>query len=241
MMPASQPATNRPPKRGTTATTSPAAISTTPTTCIASDALPGRMSLNWVDRYRVQSSVSTPANLSSPNRIGATVKAIRSSRSAWAAGSSRSVRADGSGTGRRAPATALLMGSPRGGFESDQVEQALGLLAAGRAAGEVSAHAGDPSERRAASHARESAAVAGDGAKSTITPFGVQAGAVLTCLRYADAGSGGGGQRVHRAHRGARRGRAGVGRLGPGAGARRGAPARRRARARSAAGCAGRG
>jgi hypothetical protein len=50
MMPASQPATRRPPKRGETATTSPAAISTTPTMCMASAVLPGVMSLNSVAR-----------------------------------------------------------------------------------------------------------------------------------------------------------------------------------------------
>ena len=50
MMPASQPATSRPPKRGVTATTRPAAISTTPTMCIASEALPGMMSLNSLAR-----------------------------------------------------------------------------------------------------------------------------------------------------------------------------------------------
>src|SRR4051794_1649482 len=40
------------------------------------------MLLNSLDRYFVQSSVRTLANLSRPNRIGATVNAIRSSRKA---------------------------------------------------------------------------------------------------------------------------------------------------------------
>jgi hypothetical protein len=44
---------------------------------MASAALPGMMSLNCVARYFVQSSVRTLANLSRPNRIGATVNAIR--------------------------------------------------------------------------------------------------------------------------------------------------------------------
>src|SRR3954447_2909941 len=60
----------------------PATTSTTPTIDIASSALPGRMLLNSLDRYFVQSSVRTLANLSSPNRIGATVKAIRNIRNA---------------------------------------------------------------------------------------------------------------------------------------------------------------
>src|SRR5215207_5990391 len=50
MMPASQPATRSPPKRGATATTRPAATSTTPTMCIASAALPGMMLSNSLDR-----------------------------------------------------------------------------------------------------------------------------------------------------------------------------------------------
>src|SRR4051812_50162580 len=54
----------------------------TPTIDIAVSASPGRMLLNSLDRYLVQSSVRTLANLSSPKRIGATVKAIRSSRKA---------------------------------------------------------------------------------------------------------------------------------------------------------------
>src|SRR3954467_15581468 len=54
----------------------------TPTIDIAVSASPGRMLLNSLDRYLVQSSVRTLANLSSPKRIGATVNAIRSSRKA---------------------------------------------------------------------------------------------------------------------------------------------------------------
>jgi len=50
MMPASQAPTSSPPKRGVTATTRPATISTTPTMWIASDALPGMMSLNSLAR-----------------------------------------------------------------------------------------------------------------------------------------------------------------------------------------------
>ena len=82
MMPPSHPATSKPPKRGITATTRPAAISTPPTMCIASDALPGIRSLNSGARYFVQSSIMNPANLSIPNRIGATVNAIRSNMKA---------------------------------------------------------------------------------------------------------------------------------------------------------------
>jgi len=89
MIPPSQAATSKPPKRGVTATTTPAAISTTPTMCMASLALPGSRSLNSGARYFVQSSVRTSANLSSPNRIGATVKMTRRSRNAWALGSRR--------------------------------------------------------------------------------------------------------------------------------------------------------
>ena len=50
MMPASHAATRMPPKRGQTATTRPAAISTIPTMCMACAALPGMMSLNCVAR-----------------------------------------------------------------------------------------------------------------------------------------------------------------------------------------------
>jgi len=50
MMPPSQPATSRLPYRGATATTRPATISMTPTMCIASSALPGRMLLNSLER-----------------------------------------------------------------------------------------------------------------------------------------------------------------------------------------------
>src|SRR4051812_28369702 len=54
----------------------------TPTMSMAVSASPGRMLLNSLDRYFVQSSVRTLANLSRPNRIGATVNAMRSSRKA---------------------------------------------------------------------------------------------------------------------------------------------------------------
>src|SRR3954464_5236289 len=60
------------------------------------------MLLNSLDRYFVQSSVRTPANLSRPNRIGATVKATRSIRKACTAGPPRTaVRAGGGGGGGR--------------------------------------------------------------------------------------------------------------------------------------------
>src|SRR4051794_36089983 len=100
MIPASQPATSRLPKRGANATHNPATISTTPTICIASAALPGIRSLNSGARYFVQSSVRTPANLSRPKRIGATVKAIRSSMKACTAGSLRTASRVGSGAVR---------------------------------------------------------------------------------------------------------------------------------------------
>src|SRR5215204_3458617 len=111
MMPASQPATSRPPKRGLTATTSPAAISTTPTMCIASCALPGIRSLNSGARYLGQSEISTSANLSRPKRIGATANTTRRSMNACAVGSRRSVSGLGTGIGLRAVAM-LVMGSP---------------------------------------------------------------------------------------------------------------------------------
>src|SRR3954471_1129532 len=108
MIPPSHAATRYPPKRGAARTTRPATISTMPTMCIASAALPGMMLLKSLDRYFVQSSVRTFANLSRPNRIGATVNAIRISRNACAAGSLRSARASGIGTGRRVAATVLM-------------------------------------------------------------------------------------------------------------------------------------
>src|SRR3954447_2574825 len=89
MIPPSQAATSTAQTRGARATTSPATTSTTPTMYIAVCALPGMMSLNCGARYFVQSSHRTPANLSRPKRIGATVKAIRSSRKACTAGSLR--------------------------------------------------------------------------------------------------------------------------------------------------------
>src|SRR4051794_407700 len=97
MMPDSHPATSSAPNRGATATTRPATTSMTPTMYIAVSALPGMIESNCVDRYFVQSSVRTPANLSRPNRIGATVNAIRSSRKACTAGSLRTAARVGSG------------------------------------------------------------------------------------------------------------------------------------------------
>src|SRR3954454_3274562 len=156
MIPASHPATRIPPKRGITATTSPAAISTTPMMCIASPALPGSRSLNWVERYRVQSSVSTFANLSRPNRIGATVNAIRMTRNACATGSRLSVSEVGTRTGRSEAARVLMCESFRvagarcaGSTRvrrvvgaSYEFEQAGVILGAGRAARQVRPHAG---------------------------------------------------------------------------------------------------
>src|SRR5215207_10328983 len=146
MMPPSHAATSSPPKRGLTATTRPAAISTMPTMCMASAALPGMMSLNAGARYRVQSSVRTPANLSMPNRIGATVNAIRSSMNACATGSLRRASEAGIGVGRRAAATLMAGLLPRGSrvtplaiaggqnlrqpLEAYEVPQALVVLAA---------------------------------------------------------------------------------------------------------------
>ena len=59
MMPPSHAATRKPPNRGETATTSPAAISTMPTMCMASPALPGIRSLNSGPRYLGQSLIMT--------------------------------------------------------------------------------------------------------------------------------------------------------------------------------------
>src|SRR5215210_917455 len=109
MIPPSQPATRSPPNRGEIATTRPARISTPPTMYIASCALPGIRSLNSGARYFGQSLIMTSANLSSPNRIGATVNAMRSSMKAWATGSLRSTFEAGTGIGRRVAARALLM------------------------------------------------------------------------------------------------------------------------------------
>src|SRR3954447_17928057 len=158
MMPPSQPATSSPPKRGTTATTRPATTSTTPTMCMAVAASPGMMSLNAGARYRVQSSVSTFANLSRPNRIGATVNAIRSSRVACATGSLRSAVEAGTEVGRRAAVALVMRGSSLEGevwllglatptgpvlprIFRGQRAQALVLVTAGRAALEVRRHA----------------------------------------------------------------------------------------------------
>src|SRR4051812_22783268 len=84
MMPASHTATSGPPKRGSTATTRPATISTTPTASIAWCAVPGTIESIWGARYFDQ-SVSTFANLSRPNTIGRTVKPTRSTWKTWAA------------------------------------------------------------------------------------------------------------------------------------------------------------
>src|SRR3954470_3854444 len=75
---------------------------------IAVSASPGIRSLNCVERYFVQSSVRTFANLSRPNRIGATVNAIRSIRNACATGSRRSWFERGIGIGRSVAATVLI-------------------------------------------------------------------------------------------------------------------------------------
>ncbi len=82
MMPASQAATTYPPSCGRTATSTPASTSTTPTASIAWCAVPGTRSSIAGARYCGQ-SVSTLANLSRPNTIGATVNTVRSSRKAW--------------------------------------------------------------------------------------------------------------------------------------------------------------
>src|SRR3954471_19223864 len=84
MIPASQTATSGPPKRGSTATTRPATISTTPTASIAWCAVPGTIESICGARYFDQ-SVSTFANLSRPNRMGRTVKPIRSTTKTWCA------------------------------------------------------------------------------------------------------------------------------------------------------------
>ena len=86
-----------------------------PTMCMPVAALPGSRLLKSLDRYFVQSSVRTLANLSRPNRIGATVNAMRNSRNAWATGSSRNSFERGNGTGRSVAATVLMwLSSMRG-------------------------------------------------------------------------------------------------------------------------------
>src|SRR5829696_3796993 len=85
---------------------------------IAVAALPGMRLLNSLDRYLVQSSVRTLANLSRPNRIGATVNAIRSRTNACVDGSSRRSVERGIVVGRSVCA-AVLMGPPR--YERSQV------------------------------------------------------------------------------------------------------------------------
>src|SRR5947209_14400317 len=67
----------------------PATISITPTTYIVCVALSGLTSRIQGARYFSQFT-STFANLSAPNRIGATVKPILSSQKAWYAGSAAS-------------------------------------------------------------------------------------------------------------------------------------------------------
>src|SRR2546428_11338686 len=88
MMPASQAATRYPPRRGRTATTSPATISITPTAYIAWGAVPGTILSIQGARYLSQFT-STWANLSNPNRMGAAVNPNRSNQNAWQAGFSR--------------------------------------------------------------------------------------------------------------------------------------------------------
>src|SRR3954451_20970882 len=91
MMPASHAATTQAPMRGTTATATPATISTTPTAYIACCAVPGTRWTILGARERGQ-SVRTLANLSRPKTIGATVNTVRSRRNAWYAGSVAVVR-----------------------------------------------------------------------------------------------------------------------------------------------------
>src|SRR4051812_28016054 len=83
--------------RGRQATSSPATISITPTASIAWCAEPGITSLNCDARYFGQ-SVITLANLSSPNRIGATVNAVRRIKNASRPGRSVPVVAEVWGT-----------------------------------------------------------------------------------------------------------------------------------------------
>src|SRR6478752_7799993 len=82
MMPSSQAATSADPKRGRSATATPATISTTPTMYIIVWAGSGTTWVTTGARYIVQ-SVKRFVNLSRPNRIGATVKTVRSNRKAW--------------------------------------------------------------------------------------------------------------------------------------------------------------
>src|SRR5215211_1574167 len=108
MIPPSQPATNRLPKRGEMATTRPARISTPPTMYMASWALPGMMSLNSLARYMGQLSFITSTNLSSPIRIGRATNPIRRTVKAWLTGSLRNRFHVGNGIGRKRPAIALI-------------------------------------------------------------------------------------------------------------------------------------
>src|SRR4051812_14384860 len=82
--------------------------------------------LNSLDRYFVQSSVRTLANLSRPKRIGATVKAIRSSRKAC----------------RAAVLESVMLRLRRFVLFSYERQQALVILPTGGAALQVGVHAG---------------------------------------------------------------------------------------------------
>ncbi|CFS32103.1 Uncharacterised protein [Mycobacterium tuberculosis] len=89
MIPASQAATTQAPMRGATATNTPATISIAPTKYMHWSAVPGTRSLIQPTRYMFQCCgwVSRLKNLSSPNRMGATVNSVRSNTYAEYAGS----------------------------------------------------------------------------------------------------------------------------------------------------------
>ena len=89
MIPSSQTATSSEPNRGFSATATPAAISTTPTTYMMVCAGSGTTSVTTGARYMVQ-SVSRLVNLSRPKITGATVKTVRSSRKACRSGAEAS-------------------------------------------------------------------------------------------------------------------------------------------------------
>jgi hypothetical protein len=85
MIPSSQTATSRDPKRGRTATAIPATISTTPTTYINVCAGTGTTDVATGARYIVQSARKL-VNLSSPKMMGAAVNTERSRRNACRSG-----------------------------------------------------------------------------------------------------------------------------------------------------------
>src|SRR5674476_1301967 len=94
MMPTSHAATTGPPRRGWMATTTPAMVSMTPTAYMSWCGVKGSGSDNTGARYWSQLTIRWK-NLSRPNRIGATVKAVLRIMNACSAGSASRMRAAG--------------------------------------------------------------------------------------------------------------------------------------------------